>query len=430
MRSASCAIVAAILCVTAQADDAIWPSWRGPAFDGVSETGNPPTAWSETENIRWKIDVPGESSSTPIIWGNKMFIQAAVWDKPEEEEGGRGRRMQIRKPDTPIQFNVVCINRENGAIIWTTTVVEAIPHESRHPTGSFAPYSPVTDGEKLWASFGSRGLYCLDLNGNVLWKHDLIEMHTRNSFGEGSSPAIAGDAIIVIQDHEGDSQISAFNKDTGEPMWSKARDEVTSWGTPLAVEVDGKVQVVTNATDRIRSYDAATGDIVWECDGLTTNSIPSPVEGFGNVYCMSGFRGYVLRAIELGHEGDLTGTDAIKWEATSGTPYVASPLLYDEYLYFTADRAAQISCVNAMTGEPYYQEERIRGLREIYASPVGAGGKIYVADRNGAVAVIEKGETFNVLAVNELDDTFDASPVVAGDVLYLNGENFLYCIAE
>lgn len=412
-----------------------WPSWRGPTGNGVATKGNPPTTWSDTENIKWKVKIPGKNSSTPVVWGNKLFLQTAVStaeeaSAPAAPQGGRRRGHSAPTPKSPYLFNVVCIDRLSGEVIWQKTAAEATPHEGHHPTGNFAPYSPITDGEKLWTSFGSRGLYCYDLDGNLQWRADLMQMKIKLNFGEGSSPTLAGDNVIVVMDHEAGSKIFAFNKDTGEKVWERDRNERTSWASPLTVEVDGRIQVITNATNTIRSYDAETGDVVWECSGLTANSIPSPVIGFGNVYCMSGFRGHALKAIELGHKGDLTDSAAIKWEVGESTPYVASPLLIGDRLYLTADLRPSLSCYDAKTGKAHFVAEKLEGLKQIYASPIGANGRIYISDREGTTVVINAADTLEVLATNVLDDGFDASPVVIGNELYLNGMNYLYCIAE
>jgi outer membrane protein assembly factor BamB len=412
-----------------------WPTWRGPTPNGIAVKGDPPTQWSETENIKWTAPVPGQSSSTPIIWGDKLFIQTAVptGDEPAAEEAPQqGRRRgppSTPAPGSPLKFNVVCMDRNTGEILWEKTAREAVPHEGHHPTGSFAAYSPVTDGEKLWASFGSRGLHCYDLDGNHLWSEDLLQMQTRNRFGEASSPALAGDVVVVVQDHEGQSKIFGFNKDTGEKLWEKDRQEITSWATPLAIEHDGRYEVITTATRRITSYDANTGETIWECGGMTLNAIPTPVHGFGMVFCTSGFRGSALKAIELGNTGDLTDTAAVKWEVDQDTPYVASPMLYGDKLYLTADLNPVISCYNAETGEPHYVGQRIDGLSRVYASPIGAGGHVYLADREGNVVVLKHGDEFEVVAQNKLDDVFDASPVVVGDAIYLKGAKNIYCIA-
>lgn len=338
--------------------------------------------------------------------------------------------MRTPPPTFPYKFNVVCVDRKTGKMLWEKTAREEVPHEGTHPTGSYASNSPVTDGQLVWVNFGSRGLYCYDLDGNQKWNRDLGKMQLKNSFGEGSSPALAGDAVVVLMDHEAGSKIMAFNKDTGGPLWEKAREEKSAWSSPLPVSVNGAMQIVTAAANRIRSYDAKTGDIIWECAGLTANTIPTPVSGFGRVYCTSGFRGYSLKSIDLANTGDLTGTPAIVWEVAQGMPYVASPLLYDDRLYVTADRGAQLSCYEAISGKPVFTAQAITGLGQVYASPAGAGNKIYIADRDGKVAVLKKSDTFELLATNVLDDGFDASPVFAGNELYLKGRKSLYCIAE
>ena len=408
--------LSAIVLLAGFAASADWPTWRGPNADGVAPEGHPPTKWGEDKNVKWKVKVEGTGDSTPVIWGDKIFMTTAI--------------PQAKGSKVPFKFNLLCLDRETGDMLWERTVREEVPHEGHHPSSSLASYSPVTDGEHVWVSFGSRGLHCYDLDGNHQWSAELIKLMTRNAFGEGSSPAIAGDAIIVVADHEGDSKIFSFNKLTGEKNWEKDRDEMTSWATPLPVMVDGKLQIVTSATNLIRSYDAATGDVIWQCEGQTPNAIPSPVAGFGNVYCASGYRGASLQAIKLGHTGDLSGTDAISWEVNKDTPYVASPLLYGDKIYVTRGLGGNISCYDARTGEIIFQREKLEGIRQIYASPVGAGGYVYVTGRKGTFKVLEHGDRFKVVETNQLDDGFDGSPVVIGDELYLKGDTYLYCIAE
>jgi outer membrane protein assembly factor BamB len=255
-------------------------------------------------------------------------------------------------------------------------------------------------------------------------------MRTKLMFGEGSSPALAGDTLIVVMDHEGDSFIYALDKETGKTIWKKPRDERTTWATPIVVEVSGKMQVIANATKRVRSYDLETGDLIWECGGQTGNVIPSPVSGFGKVFCASGFRGNALQAIELGHTGDLTGSDAISWQVDKATPYVPSPLLYGDKIYVCSGNKAVISCYQAETGKPYFVKRKLESLGEIFASPVGAAGRVYFVGRKGVTKVIKLSDDFEVLATNTLDDEFDSSPAIVGDELFLKGKQRLYCIAE
>jgi outer membrane protein assembly factor BamB len=289
----------------------------------------------------------------------------------------------------------------------------------------------VTDGEHLYVSFGSRGLYCYDLAGNLKWEKDLGDMQTRNAFGEGSSPALHRDTIVVNWDHEGEDFIVALDSRTGKERWRQSRDEPTTWSTPLIVEHDGKREVVVSATNSVRSYDLATGEQLWECSGMTGNVVPTPVSDFGKLYAISGFRGAALLAIQLGKRGTLTGTDAIAWQHRKATPYVPSPLLSGERLYFFSGNQGVLSCFNAKTGKPLFEAERVSDLPGgVYASPVAAAGRVYLLGRDGKAVVIKDSDTFEVVATSELDDRFDASPAVAGNQLFLRGHQFLYCIAE
>ncbi len=421
----------------ADAAETYWPTWRGPAMSAVSPDGNPPTRWSETENIKWKVQLTGDgSNSSPILWADRIFFQAAVKTekegRPVEEpaaEGGR-RGPGGAKPKNLYQFNLVCLDRGSGKTLWEKTVREVQPHEGHHGDHGFVSFSPLTDGKLVWANFGSQGVWCFDLDGNVKWSRDLGPMQIRMAFGAGGSLALAGDKIIALHDHEGQSFITALNKDSGQVVWKKDRDEKTSWTTPIVTEAAGRMQVIVAGTKRSRSYDAQTGELIWECGGQTENVIPTPVLGFDRVYCISGFRGAMLQAIRLDRTGDLTGTDAVVWEVKDATPYVPSPLLYENKLYFFSGNKPILSCYNAQTGVPFYVKQELGEINGVYASPVGAGGRVYLAGRNGMTYVLSNAETLEVLAANKLDDGFDCSPAVVGNELYLKGKKNLYCIAE
>lgn len=411
-----------------------WPQWRGPNANGVAPYGNPPVEWSESKNIRWKIELPGKGHATPVIWDNQIFVLTAIeTDKQVEKKTKSKRRfgMPVTKTSNIYQFAILAINRSDGQIVWQRTAREELPHEGTHPTGTWASNSPVTDGEHVYAYFGSRGLYCYDMQGNLKWEKDLGDMSIKLSFGEGSSPVLYNDKIVVNWDHEGQSFIIALDKKTGEEIWKVARDEKTSWATPLIVESNGQPQVITSATNRIRSYDLATGELVWESGGMTRNVIPSPVAANDMVYIMSGFRGNALQAIKLSEaKGNIDGSKALVWTLDRDTPYTPSPLLYDDILYFLKSNDGTLSCFNATTGKEYFGRQRLKGIGGVYASPVGAGGRIYISSRNGSTQVIKHGSQYQVLAVNKLEDSFSASPVAVDNELYLRGEKNLYCIAE
>ena len=290
---------------------------------------------------------------------------------------------------------------------------------------------PPGGWQHLFAYFGSRGLYCLDLDGKLLWKKDVGDMRTKHGHGEGSSPALHGDTLIVNWDHEGDSFVVAFDKRTGEQRWKAARAEGTSWSTPLVVELDGRPQVIIAATNRVRGYDLSSGDVIWECGGLSGNVVASPVAADGIVYVTNSYETREMLAIRLAAaKGDITNTDAVVWTRRRHTPYVPSPLLYGDKLYFLKHYQGYLTCVNAKTGETFYGPQRLPGIGNVYASLVGAADRVYIIDRNGAAVVIRHGPKFELLAHNQLADSFSASPAIAGNELYLRGERNLYCIAK
>ena len=441
-----------------------WPQWRGPLGTGAAPAADPPTSWSETQNVRWKVKLPGSGRSTPIVTGKYVFIQTAVpvarnaqadasssdaeapivlvQQQQPRGPGGRGGRGGPgggggpggfgggAPPTEPYRFVLLCLDRATGKTAWEKVARQELPHEGHHRDGSFSSYSPVTDGTHVWAYFGSRGLHCYDMQGNLKWSKDLGRMQTKMSFGEGSSPALHGDTIVINWDHEGDDFIVALDKNTGKELWRQRRDEDTTWATPLVVEHDGQAQVVTCATSKVRSYDLKTGKPIWEVGPLTANVIPSPVAGDGMVFATSGFRGAALYAIRLGSTGDLKGTDAIAWSHDKGTPYVPSPLLYDGKLYFFSGNSNVVSCFDAKTGKALIDSQRVDDLEGgVYASPVGAGGRVYLVGRGGTTVVIKNSGTFEPVATNQLEEKFDASPAISGKELFLRGQQYLYCIA-
>ncbi|MCM2374643.1 PQQ-like beta-propeller repeat protein [Rhodopirellula sp. ICT_H3.1] len=470
--------------VSAEVSTTDWPQWRGPDASGTATASNPPISWSESENVAWKVAVPGAGSSTAIVLGDRVYVSTAMkTDRVKEDatagasttdtaenspsntderprgprdggarEGGPGaenrggdrggpgggsRGARGRRgggggggsaPTNYYAFMVLCYDKATGEEIWRTTATEQVPHEAGHNTNTFASSSPVTDGKRLYVSFGSRGVHCLDLNGKLLWSKDLGKMQTRAQFGEGSSPAVHDGTLVVPFDHEGDSFIVALDAETGSEKWRQQRDEQTTWSTPLITQYDGRTQVIANGSNRVRSYDLATGEVIWECGGQASNPIPSPVRFEDNVIVMTGYRGYAIYSIPLSSKGDITDSDSITWIEEDAAPYVPSPVLYKGQLYFVKANNGVLVSRDAKTGELLIDQTRLPNISTVYASPVAAAGHIYLTGRDGTTVVLRHGKTFEVVSTNKLDDTIDASAAIVGDEIFLRGKEHLYCI--
>lgn len=410
-----------------------WARWRGPSDNGVAQ-GDAPIEWSDNKNIAWKTPIPGRGHSTPVIWGERLYLTTAVptspVEAPAQEGSGRGPGGGAMSGKEH-KFLVMSLDRKTGKVLWERTAKVATPHEGyHHRYGSFASNSPVTDGKHLIAFFGSRGVYCYDLDGKLIWSKDMPSLRMRLGFGEGTAPVLHENTLLLGLDQETDSKILALDKATGKELWRMTRDEPSAWSPPYVVEYKGRKQVIVAATNKVRSYDFQTGKLIWECAGLGSNVIPSPVTQNGVVIVMSGHRNPNLLAIKLGRDGDLTGTDAIAWTNARGNSYTPSPVLHDNKLYMVTDNGL-LSCLNATTGEPYYLQQRLPKPYSFKASPIAVNGKLYLATENDDVVVVRMGEKYEVLAVNTMkDQMFIASPVVADGSLYLRGQDTLYCIRQ
>jgi len=396
-----------------------WAHWRGPTGNGAALDASPPTEWSSTKNVKWKVEIPGRGSSSPVIWNDQVFITTAV----PVDSGKKGGLPTL-------EFQVLCFERNTGKQLWKQTAVVAQPHQETHTTNGFASASPCTDGEHVYAHFGSRGLYCYTMGGKLTWKRDDFgKMETRNSFGEGSSPTIAGAKILVPWDHEGQSALFALDKKTGKTIWKTDRDEPTCWATPLVVDGNGRQQVVMNGQTCARSYDLETGKELWRCAGQTERPCASPVAEKGMVFVGSGHRGSFLGAFQLDGKGNIQGTKHVVWTVDRDTPDIASPVLSAGRIYFHKGKTGQLSCVDALTGKPYYMASRVPGLDSIYASPVSAGGHVYLTARSGTTAVVREGDTLQIVATNDVGETVDATPAPVDNQLFIRGEKHLFCIA-
>ena len=412
-----------------------WHHWRGPDANGVSTTARPPVQWSSTNNIQWKTPIEGNGSSTPILWGNKLFILTAIntgevdtsLPRPEDQPK---RMFGITHPNSSYEFIVLCLDRHTGKVLWRQTATKLIPHEGAHRDNNFASASPTTDGERLYCWFGSAGLYCYDLNGNKIWERNLGKIKMGASLGEGCSPVVHEGKIVIVRDHSQQSSIEVLNAKNGKSLWKVERHEKNAWATPAIVTHSGKTQVITTASGKVRSYDLNTGKVIWKCAGLTGNAIPCPVVEDDTVYCMTGYKGYSLMAIPLNAKGDITGSGKILWTKRRGTPYVPSPLLYDGLLVYTQSNQALYSAVSARSGKTHIDRERLKGLSSIYGSPVGAAGRIYLTDRSGETLVLKRSRELSILARNKLGEQVVSSPALVGRQLFLRGRKHLHAISQ
>lgn len=414
-------VLISFLCasVLISAADGDWAQWRGPNADGMAR-GPAPIQWSDTQGIAWKAPVPGRGFSSPVVWGDRIFLTTAVPTKPVPP----GARALVEH-----RFVVYAFDRRTGKVIWEKVAKVATPHEFYHAQyGSFASNSPITDGQHVFAFFGSRGLYAYTLNGDLVWQKEFPPLRMFNGFGEGAWTALDGSTLLVVLDHEGESFLLALDKSTGKELWRTPRQGRTNWSGPFVMTHNGRKQIVISASTEVVGYDFATGKPIWSARGLGQNTIPAPVTADGMLFVMSGYRNPNLMAIRLGPEGDLTGTPAIVWQNQRGNAYTPSPVLHEGKLYVLTD-SGMLSAFDAKTGTPFYHQTRLPKPYNFKSSPVGANGNLYLASEEGDVIVVKMGEKFDVVATNTLaDESFIATPAIMNGEIYLRGTNTLYAI--
>ena len=413
-----------------------WPVWRGPGSHGVAET-SAPSAWSDEENVAWKVEIPGRGFSSPIVWKGVVYLTTAIpleeapEPEPREEGGRRGRWSS--GPMVENAFVVLALDLATGKELWRREVNRATPHEGYHRTyGSHASYSPVTDGERLYASFGTWGIHALDLEaGELEWSYDIgTALTMRNSFGEGLGPVIADGVLVQVLDQEENSMAVALDLESGERRWMVERDEPSTWALPLVTEWEGETIVVTSGTRAIRAYAPADGSLIWSTGGVGLNAIPAVVRHGDDVLVMSGYREPKLKSVRLGGEGQRSDEEALRWETTKGTAYTASPVLH-EGLYYAATDRGFLSCWDAATGEVHYSEQRLPRGTTLKSSPLAIGDLLYVPTESGETHLIRLGKTYEHVATNTLEGQFFvASPIAVDGKLLLRSQTHLFCIAE
>ena len=417
-----------------------WPGWRGDG-SGISSEKDLPLSWSEQEGIKWKIPLAGAGHSSPIVWGNRVFLTTAVAEDPNVESfrGGVYMGGNRSKPDeSEYAYYLLCIDAGNGNVLWSKAVARQNPKTRRHTKNTYASETPVTDGKYVFASFGSMGLYCVDFTGNVIWQRDLGLLQNRRGWGTGSSPILFRNTVIVNCDSDDDSYIAAFDKTSGEPVWRTERNEGPSWATPFLFETNDRVILVTNATKRTRGYEALTGKLLWEGPGGSMITVPSPVAAVDLVFVSSGHNlpmRQPIIAVRSQASGNITPawgqsqSQGIAWSYSTGGPYVTSPIAIGEYLYVPLD-SGYLTCYEAQNGKAVYEKQALGTRNTVTASPIAADGRIYIQTEDGECYVVKQGPEFEILAVNKLDEVFCASPAVSEGKLFLRGRKHLYCIGK
>jgi len=424
---------------TITALSANWPQWRGPGGMGISTEKNLPVEWSTTKNIKWKTPIAGRGHSSPVVWGNKIFLTTAIEGDvvpgakavTHVVEGGQ----VFLHPDSvgadrKHTFKVLAVNADTGKVLWEQTAWEGTPYDNRHRKSSFASATPVTDGSMVFAFFGSEGLYAYDMNGKLAWKADLGKLGTVG-MGTGTSPILYENLLILQCDEEmgAASFLVALNKKTGKEVWRVARKVQVSWATPILVSTAKRAELITIGNEAVISYDPATGKELWRHKGVDSNAIPSPVANQEMVFVSAGFPTKIAMAIRLGASGDLTNSPNVLWKYEKGTAYVPSPILYDDYLYLTTDRGI-LTCLDAKTGEVKYEGGRIPIPATFTASPVAFEGKILLTSEDGDTFIVKAGPKHEILGTNSVGEPVYASPAISGQRIFIRGEKNLYAIGK
>ncbi|HEY8413062.1 MAG TPA: PQQ-binding-like beta-propeller repeat protein [Pyrinomonadaceae bacterium] len=436
-RITSLALVA-LFSLTTVGFAANWPQWRGPDGSGISTEKNLPAEWTPTKNIKWKTPIAGRGHSSPIVWGNKIFLTTAIEGELVPDAKAAKHMIEGKEyvhPDSvganhKHTFKVIALNRDTGKILWETVAWEGTPYDNRHRKSSYAASTPATDGKLVYAFFGSEGLYAFDFNGKPAWNAQLGKMGTVG-MGTGTSPILYENLVIVQCDEEnGESSfIVALDKKTGKEVWRTPRKVQVSWSTPLLVRGATRSELIASGTEFVISYDPATGKELWRHKGVESNAIPSPVANSDMVFVVAGFPAKIAMAIKLGGSGDLTGTPNVPWKYAKGTAYVPSPILYGDYLYLTTDRGI-LTCIDAKTGEVKYEGGRIPIPATFTASPVAFEGKILMTSEDGDTFIVKAGPKHEIIGTNSIGEAVYASPAIAEGRIFIRGEKNLYCIGS
>jgi len=431
-------IFVAVIATTASAQN--WPQFRGPGASGIVESPGQPVKWDApaSQGVRWKVDIPGLSHSSPVIWGNKIFVTTAVSSGKDETRYGLFGDVAPVKDDPQHTWKVYAIDKSTGKILWERVAYEGIPKVKRHPKSTHAASTPVTDGKYLIAMFGSEGLYAYDLDGKLLWKQDLGVLDAGWFYDAdyqweyGSSPIIYKDLVIVQADIQKNSFIAAYDIKTGKLVWKTSREEIPSWGTPTVYEGKQRAELITSGPKAIRGYDPATGKELWRLGPMSEITTPTPIVAHDLIFVTSGYAPIQpIYAIRPGANGDISlkdgkeTNDFIAWSKQRGGPYMPTPIVYGDLLY-TCSNQGVLAAYNATTGERVYQE-RLGGTGGAFtASPVASDGKIYLASEDGDVFVVKAGPKYELLSKNPVGEVMMATPAISDGIVVVRTISHLY----
>jgi len=440
-RAAVLAVVVVMLGSVSTFGQQNWPQFRGPGSRGVSDANDLPETWSKTENVVWSKPIPGRGWSSPVVWGDRIFLTSAVKLKGKEEKVRPGLYMLGERPTPkePHRWSVYCLDFKTGGLLWEKVAYEGVPKEGHHLKNSLASETPVTDGKRIYAYFGNVGVFAYDMDGKLAWKVDLGRYAMAQNWGTASSPVIYGDRLFIVDDNEEHSFVVTLDTATGKEIWRKDRDEKSNWATPYIWDNGERTELVTCGRKRVRSY-SLDGKLLWELGGMSTIVIPTPFSAHGLLYVTSG---YVLSAfkpvfaIKPGASGDIslknkqTTNSSIAWAQLKAGPYNVSPVVYGDTLYILYDRGL-FSAYDARTGKTLYEPAlaRIGASEHFTASPWAYQGKIFCLSEEGQTLVIPTGHKFEIVHKNNLDELTMATPAIARGSLFIRTESQLYRIAS
>ncbi len=425
----------------ARAADANWPQFRGPGARGIGADPRLPDRWSAAENVSWKRDIPGKSWSSPIIWGDRVFVLTAV-SSGESEPAKKGLYLGGERPNAARpehDWKLFCLDLTSGAVRWERSLHHGEPAQPVHVKNTYASQTPVTDGQHVFAYVGNVGVFAVDFAGQVSWSKPIEPQKTRYGWGPASSPVLHGDHIYLVNDNDEHSYLLALDKATGKELWRTDRDEKSNWSTPYVWENNRRTEIVTAGTGAVRSYDLA-GKMLWSLKGMSSITIATPYADGDLLYVTSGFIMDKLRpvyAIRPGGSGDIslkpgeTNNAGIPWCQPLAAPYNPSTLVYDHRLYVLYDRG-EVSAFDAQTGAPFYTREKLPNGLHFTVSPWASNGRVFCLNEDGLTFVLRAGDRFELLHTNKLadDDMCMASPALAGDRLLIRTSVRLYCIQK